>query len=118
LIRPILGKKIKEDEPELKPIVKSVDLFAIIPNPSDDGLIRFDFKNYIKNKLYPESVAPDKEVLQNMQVMVYNLMGQRVYEGRYKHSVDLSYLNNGIYVVHIVDKFNNNAMSQKLWMAK
>jgi len=118
MIRPILGKKIKEDEPKPQNLVKSVDLFIVKPNPTRDGIIHFDFRNYIKNYLEPKNVLPDEEVLENIDIHVFNLMGQQVFAGRYEESIDLSSLNNGIYIIRVVDKLNNHAMSQKLWIAR
>jgi hypothetical protein len=51
-------------------------------------------------------------------VVVYNLMGQRVYEGRYTETVNLSNLNNGIYIVRLIDRLNNTSISEKLWISQ
>jgi hypothetical protein len=116
MIRPVLGKKIKEDEPD--PLAKSVDIFKIVPNPTSNGVIRFDFQKYFSHSLHPEKVSPEPEVLDKMLVVVYNLMGQRVYEGRYTETVNLSNLNNGIYIVRLIDRLNNTSISEKLWISQ
>ncbi len=62
----------------------------------------------------PEFVTLKQEVLQNMQVFVFNLMGQLVYQSNYESVFNLSYLNEGIYVVRVIDQINKTSMSQKL----
>jgi hypothetical protein len=46
----------------------------------------------------------------NINVSVYNTMGQEVYNGSYhKEGIDLSYLNSGIYIIHATA--NNKTIS-------
>lgn len=112
MIRPVLGKPLTSNgAPEKK---ASMDLFRIAPNPSMDGMIRLKFMQYPGHSPYPEFVALEEDVLHQMKIFVFNIMGQKVYEGRYEQVINLSYLNEGIYVVRILDPVNNTSMSQKL----
>ncbi|MFW5705408.1 MAG: T9SS type A sorting domain-containing protein [Bacteroidota bacterium] len=111
MIRPVLGQKIKED-----PVLKNAaaDLFRIVPNPSRDGMVKLRFMSYIDHSFYPEYTVIKEEVLQQMEVGVFNLMGQAVYTGRYQPELNLSHLNKGIYIIRVIDRRNNQSMSQKL----
>lgn len=115
MIRPVLGKP-----PTNQPDTKStpIDLFRIAPNPSYDGHIRIKFLNYPGYTNEPGFVLPQPEELAQMRVVVYNLMGQRVYEGEYQPSIDLSYLHNGIYIVRLIDPVKGRDMSEKLRILK
>ncbi len=115
MIRPVMGKALKDDQ-----IMKSAaaDLFRIAPNPSTTGLVELKFLKYIDHSPYPEFVGLDKEVLQNMEVGVYNLVGQKVYSGKYSPQINLSYLDKGLYIIRLIDRVNNTSMSEKLLIAK
>ena len=61
---------------------------AIYPNP---------FSNYIK-------IKSDAD---NIQVAVYNTMGQEVYNGAYQNNgIDLSHLSPGMYIIHATSNEN------------
>ncbi|NLO50045.1 MAG: T9SS type A sorting domain-containing protein [Bacteroidales bacterium] len=51
-------------------------------------------------------------------MLVYNLMGQRVYDGQYQSTINLSHLHNGIYIVRIIDPAKGYDMSEKLQIFK
>jgi len=96
----------------------SMDLFRIAPNPSYDGIINLKFLTYPGYTNAVEFIELEDEVLQQMEVFVFNLMGQKVYQNRYSSSINLSNLPDGIYIVRILDQVNNTAMSQKLLIRK
>ncbi len=112
MIRPVVGKRIIEDEPQ--EAKGSMDLFRIAPNPSSNGIISLKFMQYPGHSLYPQNITLEEEVLQQMEILVFNMMGQQVYRGSYTPQINLSLLNDGIYVVRIIDRVNNASMSQKL----
>ena len=112
MIRPVLGKPLRENEPVATKA--SMDLFRIAPNPSHDGMISLKFLHYPGHSPYPEFINLEDEVLQQMEVYVFNMMGQAVYSGRYQSMINLSFLNDGIYVVRLIDPVNQASMSQKL----
>ncbi len=116
MIRPVLGKKLFPEES--LPLKSSMDLFRIAPNPSYDGMINLKFLSYPGYTNDVEFVDLEEEVLQKMEVYVFNLMGQKVYQNRYTPSINLSNLPDGIYIVRIFDQVNNTAMSQKLLIRK
>lgn len=113
MIRPVLGKPIIT-EPE----VKSADArqFVIVPNPSLDGQVSFRFLNFRDNQ--PQYVEIEPEQLQHIQMQVFNLMGQKVYDHRYTHQIDLSYLSKGIYILRMHDRNENSTMVQKLVISR
>jgi hypothetical protein len=116
MIRPVLGKIIKDDElPETK---ASTDLFRIAPNPPPNGVISLKFFRYPGSTNDIQFIQLEDEVLQQMEIYIFNMLGQIVYQNRYTPSIDLSGLRNGIYVVRILDRVNNTAMSQKLQIRK
>lgn len=116
MIRPVFGKPIKDEEPEIKRA--KMDFFRIAPNPSFDGMIKLKFMRYTQNLMNPEFTNLRDEVLQEMEIKVYNLMGQRVYSGRYEPQINLSYLNEGIYIIRVTDHVNQLQMSEKLLITK
>lgn len=116
MIRPVLGKKIKNDQ---APLVKSaMDFFRIAPNPSSDGIINLKFLSYPGHTNYAEFIELEDDVLQKMDVLVFNLMGQKVYQNKFTPNINLSHLNDGIYIVRIVDQVNQTSMTQKLLIRK
>lgn len=113
MVRPLVGRALLEETQT--PVYKSsMDLFRIVPNPSHDGMVSLKFMEYPGHSPNPEYISLDQEVLQNMDVFVFNLMGQLVYQGKYQSVFNLSFLNDGIYVIRVVDMINNSSMSQKL----
>jgi len=116
MIRPVLGKKLLDDE--TAPLKATMDLFRVAPNPSYDGLISLKFLTYPGYTTAVEFVQLEDEVLQKMEIYVFNLMGQKVYQNKYTPTINLSDLNYGIYLVRIVDRVNNTAMTQKLLIRK
>ena len=117
MIRPVVGRPLIELDrtPEYK---ASTDLFRVVPNPSADGLISLRFMEYPGHSPFPEYVSVEQDVLQQMDVFVFNMMGQVVYQGNYESVINLSFLHDGIYVIRIIDKANNSSMSQKLLIRK
>lgn len=115
LIRPVMGKKLKET-----PVLKSaeVDIFDVYPNPNQTGKISFKFLQYPKYNATPYEVGLKEEVLQKMQILIFNLMGQKVYSSAYQPEIDLSGLNEGIYLVRIIDNYHHQTMTEKLVIAK
>ena len=115
MIRPVLGKP-----PVTQPKSKStsIELFRLAPNPSYDGQISIKFLNYPGHTNEPEFVVPQEEELSQIKVLVYNLMGQRVYDGQYQSTINLSHLHNGIYIVRIIDPAKGHDMSEKLQIFK
>ncbi len=111
MIRPVLGAKLTESLPQIK---SSMDLFRISPNPCYNGKVSLKFMSYPGHSPIPEFITLEEVVLQKMEIYVFNLMGQRVFQGKYQTSIDLSNLNNGIYIVQVLDLVNNVSMSQKL----
>ena len=115
LIRPVMGKKLKES-----PVQKSasIDLFNLYPNPNHSGIISFKFLQYPKYNATPYQVGVKDEVLQQMEIVVYNLVGQKVYQSQYQPQIDLSALNEGIYLVQIIDYYHQQTMTEKLVLTK
>jgi hypothetical protein len=115
LIRPVLGKKLKET-----PVQKSadVDLFDVYPNPNQTGKIHIKFLQYPKYNATPYEVGVKEEVLQQMEILVYNLVGQKVFHADYQPEIDLSGLNEGVYLVRIVDNYHHQTMTEKLVISK
>ena len=111
MIRPVLGKS-----PATQPDSKSspIELFRLTPNPSYDGQISFKFLNYPNQTSEPGFVSPQEDELSRIKVLVYNLMGQRVYDGQYQPTINLSHLYNGIYIVRLIDPVKGRDMSEKL----
>lgn len=114
MMRPVVGRPLLEETQTPAYKSSSMDLFRIAPNPSNDGLISLKFMKYPGYSQLPEFVTLKQEVLQNMDVYVFNMMGQMVYQGNYESVINLSFLHDGIYVIRIIDKVNNISMSQKL----
>lgn len=115
MIRPVLGKKLIEEEKSTR---TSMDFFNIVPNPSNSGLISLKFLSYPGHSPFAEEISITPEVLHKMEVHVFNITGQRVFEGMYQNTLDLSFLNNGVYVIRIINPMHNTNMSQKLLIAK
>jgi hypothetical protein len=113
MMRPLVGRALLE-ETQTPVYKKSMDLFRVVPNPSHDGLVSLKFMEYPGHSPNPEYISLDEEVLQNMQIYVFNLMGQMVYQGNYESVINLSFLHDGIYVVRVIDMLNNASMTQKL----
>lgn len=115
MIRPLLGKKLKDE-----PVVKSSasDQFLIVPNPTYNGQVRFVFEINGKIGQKPQIVEMDEETLQRLQIEVFNLMGQKVFESRYQHTIDLGHLNTGIYLLRLTDLQKQSTMVQKLFVGK
>ena len=115
MIRPVLGK-LPINRPDAKST--TIELFRIAPNPSYDGQIKIKFLNYPNITSRPGFVLPKPDELSQMKVLVYNIMGQRVYEGNYQPTIDLSHLHNGLYIVRLIDPVKGCDMSEKLRILK
>jgi hypothetical protein len=115
MIRPVLGK-LPLNHPDTKST--TIELFRIAPNPSYDGQIKIKFLNYPNYTNEPGFVLPKQDELSQIKVLVYNLMGQRVYEGNYQPTIDLSHLHNGIYIIRLIDPVKGRDMSEKLQILK
>jgi hypothetical protein len=116
MIRPVLGTKLR-DAPQMVN-KSSLDFFRIVPNPTRDGRVSLMFYNYPGHSTYSEQILLSEEDLDNMEVLVYNMMGQKVYQGRYQQNFDLSHINYGMYVMRLVDYEKKTVMTQKLWIQK
>ncbi len=115
MIRPVLGKKLKDD-----PILKSdnVDYFIVSPNPSRDGKLWIRFMTAPENGVKAIEIQPDENVIENLEIEVYNILGQRVHFSPYQPQIDLSFLQQGVYLVRLNDRYNNHSMVQKLIMSQ
>lgn len=115
MIRPLLGKKLKED---LKLKSSISDQFLIVPNPSDNGQISFVFQVMHEHRFTPQNIELNEEVLHDLQIEVFNLMGQKVFESNYQPTLDLGHLKKGIYLLRINNLPNQTSMVQKLIIGK
>lgn len=115
MIRPVLGKKLKDD-----PILKStsVDYFLVSPNPSRDGKLWIRFMAQPNDGGTSIEIQPDENVSQNLEIEVFNILGQRVHLSTYQPQIDLSFLQQGVYLIRINDSYNNRSMVQKLIMSQ
>ena len=115
MIRPVLGKKLKDD-----PIIKSstLDYFLVSPNPSVDGNIAIRFMMLPQGGAVAIEIGLDDEVVSEMEIEVFNILGQRVYFTPYQPQVNLSFLKQGIYFIRINDRHNNQTMIQKLILSR
>lgn len=113
MIRPVLGKPIIT-EPE----VKSADArqFVIVPNPSYDGKVSFRFLDFRDNQLQYVEIEPEQ--MQHMQLQVFNMMGQKVYNDRYTAQINLGHLSKGIYILRLYNSNDKSAMVQKLVISR
>jgi hypothetical protein len=115
MIRPVLGKKIKDD-----PVLKNGDpeYFLVSPNPTRDGKIWIRFMALPDNGASSIEIQPDENLTANIEVEVFNILGQRVLISPYAPQIDLSFLNQGVYLIRINDRYNNKSMVQKLIMSQ
>nr|NQU91599.1 T9SS type A sorting domain-containing protein [Bacteroidota bacterium] len=115
MIRPVIGKKLTENN-----VIKStlVDAFIIAPNPTQTGLIEFKFLDRNNITSTPSFVIPDEQLTDQMEIEVFNLLGQRLYYSSYQQIINLSFLNRGVYVVRLIDNFNQKTLVEKMVMAK
>jgi hypothetical protein len=115
MIRPVLGKKLKD-----YPVMKSskLDYFLVSPNPSADGQITIRFMALPNGEANGIEIIPDDEVTANMDVEVFNIMGQRVHHAPYKPQINLSFLRHGIYLIRLNDRHNNQTMVKKLILSQ
>jgi len=111
MIRPVLGKKLRD-----YPVLKSnlVDFFLVSPNPSIDGKFTIRFMTQPQGETKAIEIQPNNEITNNLEVEVYNMLGQRVYNGLYDPQINLSFLEPGVYLMRLNDRINNNSMVQKL----
>jgi hypothetical protein len=115
LIRPILGKNLIE-----VPVQKSTsaDLFRIAPNPCRNGIIELKFCEYAKGEIDPQMVNLKDEIVSQMVVEVFNLLGQKVFATLYQPQINLSHLNEGVYIVRINNSYSGQTMVEKLVISK
>jgi hypothetical protein len=111
MIRPVLGKKLKD-----YPILKSnkIDYFLVSPNPTRDGKFWLKFLTTPKDGANAIEIQPDENVIENLEIEVFNILGQRVHFSLYQPQIDLSFLRHGVYLIRLNDRYSNNSMVQKL----
>jgi len=115
LIRPVFGKMLRE-----VPVQKSTvaDLFRISPNPTRSGIIELKFCEYVKGEINPQMVNLKDEIVSQMVVEVFNLLGQKVYANIYQEQINLSHLNHGVYLMKISNNYSGQTMVEKLIISK
>jgi hypothetical protein len=115
MIRPVLGKKLVDD-----PVVKSgsIDYFLVSPNPSIDGQLWIKFMNQPKGETKAIEILPDDDITNNLEIEVYNIVGQRVFYAPYVPQINLSFLQPGVYLMRLNNTYSNNSMVQKLIISR
>ena len=114
LIRPVIGKKLKDDPPT--PESSNPEAFIVAPNPTRDGNVAFKFVAVPGN--ITTEVIPDPEVAAEMEIEIFNLMGQRVFFTAFRPQINLSFLPYGVYLVRLNDHYNHKAMVNKLILSQ
>jgi hypothetical protein len=115
MIRPVLGKKLKDN-----PILKdgNVDYFLVSPNPSSDGNLWIRFMSQQKGETKAVEILPDEDITNKLEIEVYNIVGQKVYNSLYKPQINVAFLEPGVYLIRLIDMHNNNSMVQKLIISR
>jgi len=115
MIRPVVGQKLKD-----YPVEKSskLDYFLVAPNPSRDGRIGIRFMTLPKGETKAIEIWPDDEVAASIEMEVFNILGQRVHSAPYFPQIDLSFLQKGVYVIRLNDRYNNQTMVQKVVLSQ
>ena len=104
MIRPVVGKQIHE-----YPVEKSSQItnFEVYPNPNYDGLIRFKF-----------SKLPSDELSDNLQLELFNILGQHVYSTKYHSQINLTFLPKGVYIIKLIDNLNRKFYIRKIVLSR
>jgi len=114
MIRPLLGESLANAP---QPEILSAK-FLIAPNPTKNGIVNLKYNAYGNENSPHWFIEPDEETTRNLLIEVFSIMGQKVFEGDYAQQIDLSHLNNGIYIVCITNISNRSSNIQKLIIRK
>ncbi len=102
MMRPILGNdsyahvSINEFQEKEEAIVS----LKIYPNPNNGNNINFELSGIDNTN--------------GLNIRIYNMQGQEVYNGRYKSKIQLENINTGIYLVRIADINGTISINKKL----
>ncbi len=99
MMRPIVGKPIPLGIEETEPVSVSLNVY---PNPCRDGVLHLRL-----NDAAPSSA--DK-----YSISISNLLGQTMLKTRYTERLDLSALNQGIYILYLSDGNGNKTAVRKI----
>ena len=101
MLRPVLGKYFEHTSICAKPAIDWA--IKVYPNPAKDIL-------YIE--LSPE-MQPD-----NMNISIYSVTGQKIYEGKYTSEISLSNYVSGFYLLQLTDVEQNRNTMRKFLISK
>lgn len=102
MIRPVTGKPIR-DVPE-EPIPQKVTGIDIFPNPVKDADVTIE--------LPPE--INDPAMYEQINMKIFNIMGQVLYSGVYRRTFNTTGLNDGIYIITIRSNSANRYYTEKM----
>jgi len=72
----------------------------------------------VKGEINPQMVNLKDEIVSQMVVEVFNLLGQKVYANIYQEQINLSHLNHGVYLMKISNNYSGQTMVEKLIISK
>lgn len=96
MIRPVFGEKMPT---AIDHVEKTPASFSIYPNPLNSSSLHFNIKDGFIN---------------DYQMEVFSLTGQKLVSTRLKETIDLSILKNGIYLIRLINIQNGISDTQKL----
>lgn len=107
MMRPVFGNRLLPPEPpQQSSSLKSLEIF---PNPP--GL-----SGELHLRLPDELDRPD--IIPQLETRIYNLMGQLIRAGRYEEILDVSFLEEGLYLITVSAPGSSKPYSTKLLIGK
>lgn len=103
MIRPYFGYKAKIG---LTDIEKENINLRIYPNPSN-GIININLEKDNSESFYSD-----------YELRIINMLGKEVYSSDYKNQINVSNLNNGVYLISIINKKTNQTKQEKIIIQK
>ncbi len=104
LMRPLLGKEFDilgiDEPPGASPG------FTLYPNPMNGQTLRIDLGGILVH-------APRERLM----LSIYNIVGQKVYDSPYQEEITLQGLERGVYIVRLIDLYNQKVFTSKLVIA-
>jgi len=102
MIRPVLGKPLQKypDNPPFK-VVRAVNIF---PNPNATGLLHLE----------PDFTEVDPDQINQSEISLFNLFGQKISTHRFSNSVVVSDFPKGIYFLRITGKDGKVIQTEKI----
>ncbi len=102
MIRPVLGTAYLG----VNELVKETLNFDVFPNPLRGGSLNFSLKS--------NSLLNEKEY--NLQL--FNILGKQVFQSEFKNTIDVGQLENGVYLITLINHKNKQQQVKKLIIAR